>query len=193
MPKESHANSLAFHFSSIEDPRMDRTKEHLLSHILLIALCAMLCGAEGRGGGVRDKRRQENGRAVDFEDFGKARIKWLRSFPALPNGIPSHDTFRRVFAMLDPKQFADCFRNWTQSLRLAIGAEIVAIDGKTLRRSHDRAKGKEAIHMVSAWARENGLVLGQLKVNDKSNEITAIPELLQALKLAGCPSAGSGP
>jgi predicted transposase YbfD/YdcC len=150
---------------------MDRTKEHLLTDILLIALCAMLCGAEG---------------FVDFEDFGKARIKWLRSFLALPNGIPSHDTFRRVFAMLDPKQFADCFRNWTQSLRTAIGAEIVAIDGKTLRRSHDRGKGKEPIHMVSAWARENGLVLGQVKVNDKSNEITAIPELLRALKLSGC-------
>jgi predicted transposase YbfD/YdcC len=150
---------------------MDRTKEHLLIDILLIALCAMLCGAEG---------------FVDFEDFGKARRKWLRSFLALPNGIPSHDTFRRVFAMLDPGQFADCFRNWTQSLRTAISAEIVAIDGKTLRRSHDRSKGKEAIHMVSAWARENGLVLGQVKVEDKSNEITAIPELLRALKLAGC-------
>lgn len=171
MPKESHTNSLAFHFSSIDDPRIDRTKEHLLSDILLIALCAMLCGAEG---------------FVDFQDFGKARIRWLRSFLKLPNGIPSHDTFRRVFAMLDSKQFADCFRNWTQSLRTAIGAEIVAIDGKTLRRSHDRSKSKEAIHMVSAWARENGLVLGQIKVSDKSNEITAIPELLRALKLAGC-------
>ena len=171
MPTASHTHSLAYHFSSINDPRMDRTKEHLLIDILLIALCAMLCGAEG---------------FVDFEDFGKARIKWLRSFLALPNGIPSHDTFRRVFAMLDPGQFADCFRNWTQSLRTAISAEIVAIDGKTLRRSHDRSKGKEAIHMVSAWARENGLVLGQVKVEDKSNEITAIRELLRALKLAGC-------
>ena len=155
MPKESHTHSLAFHFSSIDDPRMDRTKEHLLSEILLIALCAMLCGAEG---------------FVDFQDFGKARREWLRSFLELPGGIPSHDTFRRVFAMLDPKAFSDCFRNWTQSLRTAIGAEIVAIDGKTLRRSHHRSKGKEAIHMVSAWARENGLVLGQLKVDDKSNE-----------------------
>ena len=155
MPKESHTHSLAFHFSSIDDPRMDRTKEHLLSEILLIALCAMLCGAEG---------------FVDFQDFGKARREWLRSFLELPGGIPSHDTFRRVFAMLDPKAFSDCFRNWTQSLRTAIGAEIVAIDGKTLRRSHHRSKGKEAIHRVSAWARENGLVLGQLKVDDKSNE-----------------------
>ena len=123
---------------------------------------------------------------MDFEEFGNAKIEFLRSFLALAKGIPSHDTFRRVFAMLDPVQFSECFRNWTQSLRKTIGAEIVAIDGKTLRRSHDRAKGKEPIHMVSAWARENGLVLGQLKTEEKSNEITAIPELLRTLKLAGC-------
>jgi predicted transposase YbfD/YdcC len=171
MPKESHPESLVFHFSVIEDPRIDRTKDHLLIDILTIALCAMLCGAEG---------------FVDFEEFGNAKIKFLRSFLALANGIPSHDTFRRVFAMLDPVQFSECFRNWTQSLRKTIGAEIVAIDGKTLRRSHDRAKGKEPIHMVSAWARENGLVLGQIKTEEKSNEITAIPDLLRALKLAGC-------
>ena len=127
MPKESHANSLAFHFSSIDDPRMERTKEHLPTDILLIALCAMLCGAEG---------------FVDFQDFGNARTRWLRSFLKLPNGIPSHDTFRRVFAMLDPKRFAGCFRNWTQGLRTALGAEIVTIDGKELRRSQVRSKGK---------------------------------------------------
>ena len=155
MAYESHPESLVFHFAVIEDPRIDRTKDHALIDILMIALCAMLCGAEG---------------FVDFEDFGRARQKWLRSFLALPNGIPSHDTFRRVFAMLDPVQFSECFRNWTESLRQSLSAEIVAIDGKTLRRSHDRAKGKEPIHMVSAWARENGLVLGQIKVNDKSNE-----------------------
>ena len=171
MPNESHPESLVFHFSVIEDPRIERTKDHLLIDILTIALCAMLCGAEG---------------FVDFEEFGNAKIEFLRSFLALANGIPSHDTFRRVFAMLDPVQFSECFRNWTQSLRKTIGAEIVAIDGKTLRRSHDRAKGKEPIHMVSAWARENGLVLGQLKTEEKSNEITAIPELLRTLKLAGC-------
>ena len=155
MPKESHPESLFFHFSVIEDPRIDRTEAHLLIDILTTARCAMLCGAEG---------------FVDFEDFGKARIKWLRSFLERPNGIPSHDPFRRVFAMLDPKQFADCFRHWTESLRKTISAEIIAIDGKTLRRSHDRSKGKEPMHMVSAWARENGLVLGQLKTDDKSNE-----------------------
>jgi predicted transposase YbfD/YdcC len=171
MAKESHPQSLVFHFSIIEDPRVDRTKAHSLIDILMVALCAMLCGAES---------------FVDFEQFGNAKIDFLRDFLQLPNGIPSHDTFRRVFAMLDPGQFAECFRNWTQSLRRAIDAEIVAIDGKTLRRSHDRAKGKEPIHLVSAWARENGLVLGQFKTEDKSNEITAIPELLRVLKLAGC-------
>ena len=123
---------------------------------------------------------------MDFEEFGNARIEFLRSFLALAKGIPSHDTFRRVFAMLDPVQFADCFRHWTERLRKAISAEIVALDGKTLRRSHDRANGKEPIHRVSAWARENGLVLGQLKTEEKSNEITALPDLLRTLKRAGC-------
>jgi len=170
MPQESHSDSLVDHFSVIEDPRK-RPKDHLLSDILVIAVCAMLCGAE---------------HFTDFEYFGKAKKDFLRTFLKLPHGIPSHDTFLRVFALLDPKQFADCFRRWTEGLRKAIGQEIVAIDGKTLRRSHHRAKGKEPVHMVSAWARENGLVLGQVKVDDKSNEITAIPELLQTLKLAGC-------
>ncbi len=171
MPPKSHTDSLLFHFSVIEDPRIDRRKEHLLSDILVISVCAMLCGAE---------------HFVDFEEFGKAKEDFLRTFLELPHGIPSHDTFRRVFALLDPQQFADCFRRWTEGLREAVGAEVVAIDGKTLRRSHDRGKGRAPIHMVSAWARENGLVLGQIKVEDKSNEITAIPELLRALKLAGC-------
>ena len=155
MPQESHPESLVYHFSVIEDPRIDRTKDHLLIDILVVALCAMLCGGEG---------------FVDFEEFGNAKLEFLRSFLDLPKGIPSHDTFRRVFAMLDPAQFAECFRHWSESLRQTISTEIVAIDGKTLRRSHDRAKGKGPIHMVSAWARENGLVLGQIKTDDKSNE-----------------------
>src|SRR5277367_530047 len=171
MPKKSHPDSLFFHFSIIEDPRMDRSKEHALIDILLIALCAMLCGAEN---------------FVDFEEFGQAKEEFLRSFLDLRNGIPSHDTFRRVFCLLNPEQFSDCFRRWSEGLRKAIGAEVVSIDGKTLRRSQDRAAGKEPIHMVSAWARENRLVLGQIKVDDKSNEISAIPELLRALNLAGC-------
>lgn len=171
MPLPSHPISLKEHFSVIVDPRVDRTKDHLLEDILLIALLAMLCGAES---------------FVDFADFGRAKEAWLRTFLQLPNAIPSHDTFGRVFAALDPRQFAECFRTWTESLRRSIAKEIVALDGKTLRRSHDRRRGQSAIHLVSAWARENGLVLGQLKVADKSNEITAIPELLRTLELAGC-------
>ena len=171
MPQESHPTSLIHHFSVIVDPRVERGKEHGLIDVILIALCAMLCGAET---------------FVDFQDFGKAKQDWLRTFLDLPNGIPSHDTFGRIFAMLDPTQFCECFRNWTQSMRTAISGEIVAIDGKTLRRSHDRTNGKKAIHMVSAWARENGMVLGQIKVDEKSNEITAIPELLRVLELTGC-------
>ncbi len=171
MPHAPHPISLIQHFSVIVDPRIERGKEHRLIDVILIALCAMLCGAET---------------FVDFEDFGRAKYEWLATFLALHNGIPSHDTFGRIFALLDPAQFGECFRNWTQSLRTAISGEIVAIDGKTLRRSHDRAHGKKAIHMVSAWARENGVVLGQIKVDEKSNEITAIPELLRALELAGC-------
>jgi len=131
----------------------------------------MLCGAET---------------FVDFEDFGQAKEPWLRTFLELPHGIPSHDTFGRVFAALDPQQFAECFRQWTQSLRRNFAPEIVAIDGKTVRRSHDRSQGQSAIHMVSAWASENGLVLGQIKTAEKSNEITAIPALLRALELGGC-------
>jgi predicted transposase YbfD/YdcC len=171
MPHTPHPISLIQHFSVIVDPRIERGKEHRLIDVILIALCAMLCGAET---------------FVDFEDFGHAKHEWLKTFLDLPNGIPSHDTFGRIFALLDPAQFGECFRNWTQSLRTAISGEIVAIDGKTLRRSHDRAHGKKAIHMVSAWARENGVVLGQIKVEEKSNEITAIPELLRTLELAGC-------
>lgn len=171
MTHQTQPESLAFHFSTLKDPRREHLREHSLIDILLIAVCAMLCGAEG---------------FVDFEQFGKARLEFLRGFLALPNGIPSHDTFARVFAMLNPERFAECFQKWTEGLRRAVGAEVVAIDGKSLRRSIDRNKGKGPIHMVSAWAQQNRLVLGQKKVDAKSNEVTAIPELLQALKLAGC-------
>jgi len=171
MPRKSSSESLIHHLAVIDDPRMDRTKEHALIDILMIAVCAMLCGAES---------------FVEFEQFGNAKFEFLRGLLELANGIPSHDTFRRVFCLLDPEQFSACFRNWTEGLRKAFSQEIVAIDGKTLRRSHDRANGKEAIHMVSAWAQENSLVLGQVKVDDKSNEITAIPELLRVLNLKGC-------
>jgi predicted transposase YbfD/YdcC len=121
-----------------------------------------------------------------MEDFGHAKRDWLCTFLNLPHGIPSHDTFRRVFLLIDPEEFAAAFLRWTQSLRTAMGAEIVALDGKTVRRSFDRAKGRGPIHLVSAWAGANRLVLGQRKTDDKSNEITAVPELLRVLELDGC-------
>jgi predicted transposase YbfD/YdcC len=171
MPHRASRESLGYYFSFITDPRVQRTQAHSFHDILMIAICALLCGAEN---------------FVEFERFGAAKHDWLARFLKLPNGIPSHDTFGRVFALLDPRQFSECFTHWTRSLRQSFSAEIIALDGKTLRRSHDRAKGREPIHMVSAWARENGLVLGQRKVDSKSNEITAIPELLRTLDLAGC-------
>ena len=168
--EEASKESLQSVFGGIEDPRVDRTKLHQLEDILLIAILAVICGAEGW---------------VDIEAFGKAKEEWLKTFLALPNGIPSHDTFGRVFARLDPQQFEQCFLSWVQSLNEKISG-VVAIDGKTVRRSHDRAKGKKALHLVSAWASEARLVLGQVVVEEKSNEITAIPELLELLLLEGC-------
>jgi predicted transposase YbfD/YdcC len=148
----SPSQNLSYHLSQLEDPRMDRRKEHSLHDVLMISILAMLCGAET---------------FVDFEDFGKAKEEWLREFLELPGGIPSHDTFGRVFSLMDQEAFAESFRNWTEGLRRKVCGEIVAIDGKTLRRSLDRLSGKSAIHMVSAWGRENGLVLGQVKVDEK--------------------------
>ncbi len=168
--EEGSKKSLQRVFEGIEDPRIERTKLHQLEDILLIAILAVICGAEGW---------------VDIEAFGKAKEEWLQSFLALPNGIPSHDTFGRVFARLDAQQFEQGFLSWVQSLNEKISG-VVAIDGKTLRRSHDRGKGKKALHLVSAWASEARLVLGQVAVDEKSNEITAIPQLLELLLLEGC-------
>jgi predicted transposase YbfD/YdcC len=161
--------SLIEEFKAIADPRVDRTKDHDLVDILVIAVCALLCAAESFN---------------DMEDFGKAKQEWFKTFLNLRNGIPSHDTFNRVFAALDPKQFLECFLRWTQSLRQAVAQEIVALDGKALRRAINRKQSPK--YVVSAWAESNNLVLGQMKVDDKSNEITAIPELLRVLELAGC-------
>jgi predicted transposase YbfD/YdcC len=158
-------------FSDLEDPRVDRTKKHALLDILVIAMCAVICGAETW---------------VDVENFGKAKEKWFKKFLGLPNGIPSHDTFGRVFGLLDADQFQSCFVRWVQAASELFEGQIVPIDGKKLRRSHDKGIGKDAIWMVSAWALENQLVLGQLKVEEKSNEITAIPQLLQALAITDC-------
>jgi predicted transposase YbfD/YdcC len=159
------------HFGDLSDPRIDRTKLHMLLDILVIAICAVIAGADNW---------------EDVEEFGKARLEWFRTFLELPNGIPSHDTFTRVFARLDPEQFQTCFLRWMKSVSEVIGGQVIAIDGKVLRRSHDKGIGKAAIDMVSAWASANRLVLGQVKVDEKSNEITAIPHLLEALDVSGC-------
>ena len=169
--EQNTAISIGENFSELEDPRVDRTKRHQLLDIIIIAICAVICGADTW---------------VDIEEFGKAKIEWLRSLLELPNGIPSHDTFGRVFGRLDPEQFQRCFLSWVQAVYEITQGQVVALDGKTLRRSHDRTLGKAAICMVSAWASANHLVLGQVKVKDESNEITALPELLKLLTLKGC-------
>jgi predicted transposase YbfD/YdcC len=161
--------SLIEHLATVTDPRVNRTKDHELIDILVIAICALLCRAETFN---------------EMEDFGNAKLDWFKTFLSLPNGIPSHDTFNRVFSALNPKEFLDAFLNWTQSLRRAVPEEIVAMDGKALRRALTAEKNPK--YIVSAWAEDNGLVLGQLKVEEKSNEITALPQLLRVLELSGC-------
>src|ERR1044072_2155157 len=168
---EQTPKSLLQHFSSVDDPRIDRTKRHKLIDILVIAICATICGAETW---------------EDFQLFGYAKKDWFKTFLELPGGIPSHDTFRRVFARLDPSQFQQAFLDWVRSVTRLTKGEVVAIDGKQLRRSADLAAGKQAINIVSAWAEDNRMVLGQVKVDEKSNEITAIPELLRMLEISGC-------
>src|SRR5690349_539102 len=168
--ERQHRSDVETYFASREDPRGERTKLHKLLDIIIIAICGVICGAEGW---------------AEIEEFGKEKGEWLKTLLELPNGIPPHDTFGRVFSRLDPVQFEACFFEWVQSLTERIEG-VIAIDGKTLRRSHDKANGKKALHMVSAWAAENRLVLAQVAVEKKSNEITAIPLLLQQLSLSGC-------
>ena len=158
------------YFARIEDPRIS-SRAHKLLDIITIAICGIICGADDW---------------VGVETIGKAKKEWLQTFLDLPAGIPSHDTFGRVFQQLDPEQFEQSFVSWIQAICTLTAGEVVAVDGKQLRRSHDRSLGKGAIHMVSAWASENHIVLGQRKVDEKSNEITAIPELLNVLALKGC-------
>jgi predicted transposase YbfD/YdcC len=169
--EEPRSAAFMDHFAGMEDPRIDRQKQHKLIDILVIAVCAILCGANDW---------------VAIETFGKAKQEWFSQFLELPNGIPSHDTFGRVFALLAPEQLQDCFLSWVQAVAQVTAGQVVAIDGKTLRRSYDRRSAKAAIHMVSAWATQNRVVLGQLKTEEKSNEITAIPELLKVLEVQGC-------
>jgi predicted transposase YbfD/YdcC len=156
-------------FEELEDPRMDRTKDHKLSDILAIAICASICGVDDW---------------TKMEFFGNCKQKWFRTFLELPNGIPSHDTFRRVFLLLDPDAFEACFMQWVDGLVEASGGRLIAVDGKSLRGSLDRANAKTAIHMVSAWCDANQMVLGQVATDDKSNEITAIPRLLKLIDIS---------
>lgn len=157
-------------FENLTDPRIERTKQHMLLDMVTIALCAAICGADSW---------------VDVEKFGLAKQEWFARFLQLPHGIPSHDTFGRVFARLDTSEFLLCLQNWLRSLHLSLKDQGVAIDGKTLRGSFDAASGKSALHVVSAWASGLRLSLGQVAVDGKSNEITAVPKLLELLELSG--------
>ena len=183
MSTETNPTTLKELLDAIEDPRINRTKRHKLVDVLFITVCAVLCGAED---------------FVHIAEFGRVKKDWFAKWLELPNGIPSHDTFARIFTRMDPDKLNDIYLEWIATIRKNISdaaddsdqsnqqEECIAIDGKTLRRSHDKTNGKSAIHMVSAWASEAKLVLGQVKVNEKSNEITAIPELLDKLDVAGC-------
>lgn len=169
--EEQVVYSIEQHFGGLRDPRVERTKAHQLLDILVLAICAIICGAD------------------DWEavaEYGRDNQEWFQGFLELRNGIPSHDTFWRVFGALDGEQFQSCFISWIQSVSRLTNAEVIAIDGKYVRGSRDKGIGRGAIDMVSAWATTNRLVLGQYKVDEKSNEITAIPALLQNLVIQGC-------
>ena len=163
--------SIEAHFSGVDDPRIERTRDHPLINILVIAICGVISGADGW---------------TDIEDFGKSKWDWFSRFLDLKNGIPSHDTFGRVFSRIDPEQFQQGFLSWMQTVQQVLPGTVIPIDGKQLRGSHDRKLGKNAIYMVSAWSEANHLVLAQYQVDEKSNEITAIPKLLNVLDITGC-------
>lgn len=157
-------------FAGLQDPRVERTKVHLMEDIIFISIASVLCGAETWD---------------EMEYFGECKVEWLKTFLKLPGGIPSHDTFNRFFSSLDPEKFEQCFLEWTESVAHLTEGEVISIDGKAIRGSRGKGK-KNMVHMVSAWASANNLVLGQYKVDEKSNEITAIPQLLEVLVLKGC-------
>lgn len=159
------------HFKALEDPREDNHKlRHKFHDILVIAILATICGADGW---------------TEICEFAEAKFEWLKTFLELPHGIPSHDTFGRVFSFLDPETFEACFLAWIASLSIDLVNEIISIDGKSVRGAHDAKKGIKMLHMVSAWASDNQILLGQVKTDDKSNEITAIPELLDMVDVKG--------
>lgn len=162
--------SFAVHFADLEDPRVSRTQWHPLTNVIGIGLCAVICGAE---------------HFTEMEEFGKDKQEWLSRFFDLSNGIPSHDTFNAVFARLKPQEFEKCLLSWITSLHEITGGKILAIDGKTLRGSYDTGDNKAAIHMVSAWSSANHLSLGSVVTDEKSNEITAIPKLLELIEISG--------
>lgn len=163
-------SSFLQHFVTLTDPRIERTKEHLLIDIVAIAILAIISGAEGW---------------IGIETYGQVKSDWLKSFLELPNGIPSHDTFSRVFSRLEPQQFQDCFLSWVKSITQKLEIDVIAIDGKTMKQSYDRNQKQKALHIVSAWSSSHQLVLGQKKVQSKSNELTAIPALLELLEIEG--------
>ena len=167
----SSCKILEEYFSKIKDKRQTNKISHKLIDIIIITICAVICGADGW---------------EDIEIFGKSKFKWLRLFLKLENGIPSADTFARVFSFIKPKEFEKCFLSWINSAVGTINKDIVSIDGKTLRRSFDKRENKSALHMVHAWAASNGVLLGQQKTEAKSNEITAIPKLLEIISIKGC-------
>lgn len=159
-------------FTDLHDPRIDRPLQHSLAEIVSIALCAVIAGADSW---------------VQIAAWGRAKEVWLRTFLTLPHGIPSHDTFGRVFALLDPQQFATCYRDWIQARVPGALADdpIIAVDGKSARRSHDHEQGRQALHAISAWATESGVALGQIRVADHENEISALPALLEQVVVMG--------
>jgi len=163
--------ALLKHFATLDDPRVDRTKRYPLVEIIFLIISATLSGCEGW---------------KSIRDFGLMKLDWLKQFLPYENGIPVDDTIARVMRKLNTKQFENCFMSWIRDVSKVTEGDVIAIDGKTLRRSYDTAAGKSAIHMVSAWSSANGVVLGQEKTAEKSNEITAIPELLNSLAIKGC-------
>jgi len=169
MPR-AFLRTFAASFANLPDPRMHRTRKHHLLDILTISVFAVVSGADS---------------FTEIEGYGRAKQEWLREFLPLPNGIPSHDTFGRVFSLLDPAQFVASLVDWVQQSVGLATAQQIAFDGKTLRRSHDRANGKAALHLISAWATESGISLGQLKVAGHENEIVALPALIEQVVMPG--------